>query len=128
MRKEIRSSGVPVPVGPFSQAIETNELVFISGQLPICCKSGEMEVGIEAQTKMCFTNLLAICKEANIKLDNAVKVTVLLEDIKDFAVVNEIYSQYFASPFPARVAYECANLPLGAKIEIAAIVGKEAKC
>ncbi len=126
MRKEIRSNEVPAPVGPFSQAIETNELVFISGQLPISGKSGQMEVGIEAQTKICFMNLLAICEEANIKLENAVKVTVLLDDINDFTVVNEIYSQYFTSPFPARIAYECANLPLGAKIEIAAIVSKEA--
>lgn len=126
MRKEIRSDKVPAPVGPFSQAIETNELVFISGQLPIGFESGEMEVGIENQTKMCFKNLLAICSQANVKLENAVKVTVLLDDIKDFSIVNEIYSGYFKSPFPARVAYECANLPLGAKIEIAAIISKEA--
>lgn len=126
MRKEIRSNGVPAPVGPFSQAIETSELVFISGQLPIGVETGEMEVGIENQAKMCFNNLIAICNHANVRLDNAVKVTVLLDDIRDFAVVNEIYSQYFTYPFPARVAYECANLPLGAKIEIAAIISKEA--
>lgn len=125
MRKEIRSNAVPAPVGPFSQAIETNELVFISGQLPINNQNGEMEAGIELQTKMCFKNIIAICEEANIKLENAVKVTILLDDINDFLVVNEIYSQYFKTPFPARVAYECSNLPLGAKIEIDAIVSKE---
>lgn len=125
MRKEIRSREVSKPVGPFSHAIETSDLVFISGQLPICGHSGKMETSIESQVKMCFTNLLSICKEANVKLENAVKVTVLLDDINDFGVVNEIYSHYFTAPYPARIAYECANLPLNAKVEIAAIVSKD---
>lgn len=126
MRKQITSAKVPPAVGPFSQAIETNDLVFISGQLPIDKQDGKMKEGIIEQTKMCFTNLNYICDEANIKLENAVKITVLLNDINDFTVVNEIYGQNFKAPFPARVAYEVANLPLGAEIEIAAIVSKEA--
>lgn len=126
MRNEIRSEKVSAPVGPFSQAIETNELVFISGQLPIDI-DGKIAGGIEGQTKMCFENLQQICMTANVKLENAVKVTVLLNDINDFQVVNQIYSNYFSKPFPARVAYECANLPLGVKIEIDAIISKEQK-
>lgn len=124
MRKVVNSEHAPAAVGPFSQAIETSELVFISGQLPIDKTDGKMKVGIEAQTKMCFKNLNYICEEANVNLVNAIKVTVLLADISDFATVNEIYAQNFEQPFPARVAYEVANLPLGALIEIDAIIAK----
>ncbi len=125
MRRVVNSNQAPAAVGPFSQAIETNELVFISGQLPIDKRDGLMKTGIVEQTKMCFQNLKFICDEANVKLENAVKVTVLLADIKDFKTVNEIYATNFTEPYPARVAYEVANLPLGAEIEIAAIVAKE---
>ncbi len=125
MRKVINSNNAPAAVGPFSQAIETKELVFISGQLPIDKADGKMKQGIVEQTKMCFTNLYHICKEANVELTNAVKITVLLNDINDFKTVNEIYATNFTEPYPARIAYEVANLPLGAEIEIAAIVAKE---
>ncbi len=125
MRKVVNSNQAPAAVGPFSQAIETSELVFISGQLPIDKTDGLMKNGIVEQTKMCFQNLKYICDEAGVKLENAVKVTVLLADINDFKTVNEIYATNFTEPYPARVAYEVANLPLGAEIEIAAIVAKE---
>lgn len=125
MRKQITSEKAPAAVGPFSQAIETSELVFISGQLPIDRQDGKMKDGISEQTKMCFMNLKHICDQANVQLENTVKVTVLLNDINDFAIVNEIYAENFKEPFPARVAYEVANLPLGAEIEIAAIVSKD---
>ncbi len=125
MRKVVNSNEAPAAVGPFSQAIETSELVFISGQLPIDKTDGLMKNGIVEQTKMCFQNLNYICDEAGVKLENAVKVTVLLADINDFKTVNEIYATNFTEPYPARVAYEVANLPLGAEIEIAAIVAKE---
>ncbi|WOO88417.1 Rid family detoxifying hydrolase [Mollicutes bacterium LVI A0078] len=128
MRKVINSEKAPAAVGPFSQAIETNDLVFISGQLPIDKIDGQMKVGIEQQTIMCFKNLEFICEEAGVKLTNAVKVTVLLHDIADFTQVNEIYATYFEKPFPARVAYQVANLPLGALIEIDAIIAKESEC
>lgn len=125
MRKVINSSKAPKAVGPFSQGIETSELVFISGQLPIDATTGEMVESISDQTHMCFTNLMHICDAANVKLINAVKVEVLLADINDFKLVNEIYANYFEQPYPARVAFEVANLPLGAKIEIAATIAKE---
>ncbi len=124
MRKVLNSDKAPAAVGPFSQAIETEGLVFISGQLPIDKLDGKMKEGISEQTKMCFKNLHFICEEAGVELINAVKVTVLLADIADFALVNEIYAQNFEQPFPARVAYQVANLPLGARIEIDAIVAK----
>ncbi len=124
MRNVINSEKAPAAVGPFSQAIETNDLIFISGQLPIDKNDGKMKTGIVDQTKMCFENLKYICEAANVKLENAVKVTVLLNDIEDFQTVNEIYAENFVKPFPARIAYEVANLPLGAEIEIAAIIAK----
>ncbi len=124
MRKLINSTKAPEAVGPFSQAIETNDLVFISGQLPIDVKTGEMQVGIVDQTHMCFKNLISICNEANVELKNAAKVEVLLNDINDFKTVNEIYETYFEEPFPARVAFEVANLPLNSEIEIAATIIK----
>lgn len=124
MRNVVFSEKAPAAVGPFSQAIEISELVFISGQLPIDKQDGKMKEGIIEQTKMCFENLNHICEAANVKLTDAVKVTVLLKDINNFATVNEIYGQNFNEPFPARVAYEVANLPLGAEIEIDAIIAK----
>ncbi len=125
MRKIINSDLAPAAVGPFSQAVETKDLVFISGQLPIDKQDGKMKEGIVEQTKMCFANLTYICEEANVELKNAVKVTVLLNDIANFQAVNEVYAEYFEVLYPARVAYEVANLPLGAEIEIDAIIAKE---
>ncbi len=128
MRKVISSSKAPAAVGPFSQAIETNDLVFISGQLPIDAKTGKMVEGIEQQTHMCFKNLNYICEQANVSLKDAVKVEVLLNDISNFAVVNEIYATYFDKPYPARAAYQVANLPLGSQIEIVATIAKVDSC
>ncbi len=122
MRLQINSDKAPKAVGPFSQAIQTNGLLFISGQLPIDSSSGEMVDTIEEQTHMCFKNLISICEEAGVSLHDAAKVEVLLDDINDFKLVNEIYAEYFINPYPARVAFEVANLPLGAKIEIAATI------
>lgn len=73
---------------------------------------------------MCFINLTHICNQAGVELTSAVKVTVLLANIDDFKLVNQVYSQYFTAPYPARVAYEVANLPLGAMVEVDAIISK----
>ncbi len=124
MRKEIFSDKAPEAVGPFSQAIEIDNLVFISGQLPIDKNTKKMLDSIEDQTKQCFKNAMFICKEAGVKLEDAIKVSVLLDDINNFKAVNEIYASYFKEPYPARVAYEVANLPMGAKIEIDFIIKK----
>ncbi len=122
MRLQINSDKAPKAVGPFSQAIQTNGLLFISGQLPIDVSTGEMVDTIDDQTHMCFKNLINICEEAGVSLHDAAKVEVLLDDINDFKIVNEIYAEYFIKPYPARVAFEVANLPLGSKIEIAATI------
>lgn len=124
MRNEINTNKAPQASGPYSQAIETNDLVFISGQLPIDYQTNKMAKDIRSQTTICFENLIAICEEAGVLLTNAVKVTVLLTNIDDFEIVNEIYADHFTEPFPARVAYAVSNLPKGALIEIDAIIAK----
>lgn len=124
MRKQITSPDAPAAVGPYSQAIETNELVFISGQLPIDGATNTMAEDVVKQAEQCFKNLTHICNEANVQLTNAVKVTVLLAEINDFKLVNEVYAKYFTEPYPARIAYQVGNLPLGAKVEIDAIISK----
>ncbi len=124
MRNEIKTTNAPAAVGPYSQAIETNDLVFISGQLPIDFQTNSIASDIKSQTTVCFENLVAICREANVSLTNAVKITVMLTDIDDFAVVNEIYAMYFEHPYPARMAYAVKSLPKGARIAIDAIIAK----
>ncbi len=122
MREEINTNKVPKAVGPFSQAIIEDNFLFISGQLPIDVSDGKMKDSIEDQVHQCFKNATYICEEAGAKLKNAVKVTVLLDDIDNFLVVNEIYKTYFEEPYPARVAYEVSKLPLNSKIEIDFII------
>ncbi len=124
MRNEIKTNNAPAAVGPYSQAIETNDLVFISGQLPIDFQTNSIASDIKSQTTVCFENLVAICREANVSLTSAVKITVMLTDIDDFAVVNEIYAMYFEQPYPARMAYAVTSLPKGAKIAIDSIIAK----
>lgn len=124
MKKIIASPLAPKAVGPYSQAVEANGTLYISGQLPIDASTGKMAETIEEQTRQSLTNLSYIAKEAGYELSNAVKVTVLLDDIADFAAMNGVYAQFFTENMPARVCYEVAKLPMGAKVEIDAILAK----
>lgn len=124
MKKTISSSKAPAAVGPYSQAIELNGTLFVSGQLPVDPESGEMPQGIEAQTRMSLDNLGNILEEAGLGFDDVAKTTVLLADIADFAAMNAVYAEYFKADKPARVCYQVAALPKGAKVEIDAIAGK----
>lgn len=124
MKKIIASPLAPKAVGPYSQAVEANGTLYISGQLPIDASTGKMAETIEEQTRQSLTNLSYIAKEAGYKLSDAVKVTVLLDDIADFAAMNGVYAQFFTENMPARVCYEVAKLPMGAKVEIDAILAK----
>lgn len=124
MKKIIASPLAPKAVGPYSQAVEANGTLYISGQLPIDASTGKMAETIEEQTRQSLTNLSYIAKEAGYELSDAVKVTVLLEDIADFAAMNGVYAQFFTENMPARVCYEVAKLPMGAKVEIDAILAK----
>lgn len=121
MKKIICSPDAPAAIGPYSQAVECNGTLYISGQLGINPANGSMPETLEEQTICSLKNLGAILKEAGMDYGNVVKTTVLLSDIADFGVVNGIYSQYFTQDFPARACYQVAALPKGGKIEIEAI-------
>lgn len=122
--KEIFSKNAPSAIGPYSQAIEKDGFIFISGQLPLEADTSLMQEGIASQTKQVLKNIEYILKEVNLQMKNIVKTTILLKNIDDFEIVNNIYSQYFTSPFPARTTYEVSKLPKGALIEIETIAKK----
>ena len=120
--KAIATQNAPAAIGPYSQAIQAGNTVYVSGQLGIDPSNGNFaEGGTDAQARQSLTNISNILKEAGLSMKNVVKVTVLLADINDFAAVNEIYKDFFEAPFPARSAFAVAALPKGGKIEIEAI-------
>jgi len=121
-KKPIQTDNAPAAIGPYSQGVVTGNFLFTSGQLPIDPATNKIPEGsIEDKAHLVFKNLAAIAKEAGTSLDNAVKTTVFLVDINDFAAVNQVYAQYFNEPFPARSAFQVAALPLGADLEVEAI-------
>lgn len=124
MKKIISSPLAPAAVGPYSQAVEAGGTLYISGQLPVDVATGTFPETIEAQTEQCFRNIAAILAEAGYTKDDVVKSTVLLDDIANFGAMNEIYGKFYAAPYPARVAYQVAKLPLGVKVEIETIAVK----
>lgn len=119
--KAIKTNMAPAAIGPYSQAIEANGMVFLSGQLPINPQTGEMPEGIEAQTRQSLTNARAILAEAGLTMSDVVKTTVLLADIADFAAMNAVYNEFFSEPFPARSAFAVRDVPKGALVEIECI-------
>ena len=124
MKKIIASPNAPKAVGPYSQAVENNGTIYVSGQLPIDASTGKMAEGIEEQTRHALTNIGYILREAGYDYADVAKVTVLLDDIGDFAAMNGVYATFFTEQMPARVFYEVAKLPMGAKVEIDAIAVK----
>lgn len=124
MKKNIATAQAPAAIGPYSQAVELNGTVFVSGQIPVNPKDGSMPQGIEAQTRQSLDNLFAILSEAGLVSDNVVKTTVLLADINDFAAMNAVYAEYFKGDKPARACFQVAALPKGALVEIEAVAGK----
>ncbi|MTI16467.1 RidA family protein [Rhodobacteraceae bacterium RKSG542] len=123
MRKPISTTAAPAAIGPFSQAIVANNFLFISGQLPIDPATGKFASDeARGQAVQSLKNLAAIAAEAGADLKNASKIGIFLTDMADFAAVNEVYAEAFAEPFPARSTVQVAALPLGAKVEIEAIV------
>lgn len=122
MKKVISTNNAPAAIGPYSQAVKAGDLVFVSGQLPIDCKTGEFAGNtIEEQTKQSLENLKSILAEEGLEMDSIVKTTVYLADINDFAKMNGVYASFFTSDFPARAAFEVAKLPKNAMVEIAAV-------
>ena len=124
MKKVIASPLAPKAVGPYSQAIAHDATLYISGQLPIDAAVGTMVEGVEAQTRQALTNLGYILNEAGNTFDDVAKTTVLLADIADFAAMNAVYAEFFPNEKPARICYQVAALPMGARVEIDAIAIK----
>jgi 2-iminobutanoate/2-iminopropanoate deaminase len=119
VRDAISTEAAPKAIGPYSQAIRSGSLVFVSGQIPLDPATGAMVDGdIAAQTHRVFANLRAILEAAGTSLDRVVRATVYLADMNDFAIVNEIYGTYFSSPAPARATVQAARLPKDARVEI----------
>jgi 2-iminobutanoate/2-iminopropanoate deaminase len=123
-RTAVSTDSAPAAIGPYSQAVRAGDLLFCSGQIPLDPASGEIvKADVEGQARRCLENLSAVCEAAGTSLANAVRCTVYLSDMGDFARVNEAYAQFFEGDEPpARVAIAAAALPRGADVEIDAIV------
>lgn len=122
-RETIDAPGAPVAIGPYSHAVRAGSLLFCSGQIPLDPASGEL-VGATAaeQARQCLENLTAVCEAAGASLADAVRLTVYMTDISEFAEVGEVYATFFSDTPPARVAIGVAALPRGAQVEMDAIV------
>jgi 2-iminobutanoate/2-iminopropanoate deaminase len=122
MKKSISTQQAPAAIGPYSQAVEVNGMIFVSGQLPIDPATGTMVAGgIKEQTAQVFKNIRAILTEVGLTMDAIVKTTVFLTDINDFSDMNEVYAEQFSGVFPARSAFAVKTLPKNAPIEIEVI-------
>lgn len=123
--KKINTQNAPAAVGPYSQAIEAGQFIFLAGQIPLEPKTGQLVAGgVDAQTKQSLENIKAVLAEAGSDLKKVVSTTVYLTDMNDFAKMNEVYASYFAEPYPARVTIAIKALPKNALVEIAAIAMK----
>ncbi len=121
-KKFIKTATAPAAIGPYSQAIEMDGWLFLSGQIPIDPKTGQtIEGGIAEQTTRVLENISAILREGTCTMQHVVKTTVYLSDLNEFAPMNEVYARYFHEPFPARATVQVAALPRGVKVEIDAV-------
>jgi len=120
MKAEVRSKGAPSPIGPYSQGIDAGA-VYCSGQIGADPQTGNLEVGVVAQTRRALENIGAVLSEAGLSLENVVKTTVFLVDLAEFPQMNEEYGRHFSRPYPARSTVQAAALPKGARVEIDAI-------
>jgi 2-iminobutanoate/2-iminopropanoate deaminase len=124
MQKVIKTENAPAAIGPYSQAIEVNGMVYTSGIIGVDPATGTPVEGIEAQADRAMTSLENILKEAGSGIDKVVKTTVFIKDMNDFAKVNEVYARHFKEPYPARSCVEVARLPKDLLIEIEAVAAK----
>jgi 2-iminobutanoate/2-iminopropanoate deaminase len=125
MKTIINTNNAPAPIGPYSQAVAANGLLFVSGQIPSDPKTGEIiTTGITDEATMVMENLKAILTEAGIGFDQIIKTTIFLTDMQTFAQVNEVYGSYFTSNYPARETVQVSALPKGVNVEISVIALK----
>ena len=124
MTKEIISTeNAPQAIGPYSQAVKAGNLMFISGQIPLDPKTGDLvSESIEDQAKQVLDNVKSICEASGNSLDDIVKISIFLTDLNNFSVVNDVMKEYFSEPYPARATVEVSGLPLGVNVAIEAIV------
>lgn len=122
VKQTIETAKAPQAIGPYSQAVVASGFVFASGQIPLDPQTGEFVAGgVAEQTEQVLRNLAAILEAAGSGLEHVVKTTVFLADMKDFAVMNEVYGRHFKAPWPARATVEAARLPRDARVEIEAV-------
>lgn len=121
-KKIINTPNAPAPIGPYNQAVQWGNFLYVSGQIAINPKSGDLETGdIETETSRVMENLMAILHEAQMNLNNVVKSTIFLSDMALFAQVNEVYGRYFTGDFPARETVVVKGLPKGVNVEISVV-------
>ena len=119
---KIQTEHAPAAIGPYSQAVQAGGSIYVSGQLPINPATGEFAgADIRAQARQSLENIEAILAAAGTDMAHVVKTTVLLQDMADFAAMNEVYAEYFSEPYPARAAFQVAKLPKDALVEIEAV-------
>ena len=125
MKNVVATKKAPEAIGPYSQAIEVNGMVYTSGVIPVIPATGEIvEGGVEAQADQAFKNLCNLVEASGSKVENIVKTTVFIKEMNDFGKINEIYKNYFKEPFPARSCVEVARLPKDVLLEVEAIAWK----
>ena len=122
MVKEVYTDKAPAAIGPYSQAIQAGDYVFVSGQIPVDPKTGEVVEGIENQTKQVMENMKAVLNEAGASFSQVVKFTIFINSMDDFATINEIYGSYLEKPSPARATVEVSRLPKDVLVEMDAVV------
>lgn len=125
MKKVISTTNAPAAIGPYSQAIEVNGMIYTSGQIPVNPADGTIPEGIEAQAKQVMENVKKLLESAGTSMGNVVKTTVFIKDMNDFTKINEIYAQYFEEACPARSCVEVARLPKDVLMEMEAVAVKE---
>lgn len=124
MKKVISTPKAPAAIGPYSQAIEVNGMVYTSGIIPVVPETGEIPEGSVEQAKQALTNLSHLLEAAGTNMDNVIKTTVFIKEMNDFGKINEVYQTFFHSAFPARSCVEVARLPKDVLLEIEAIALK----
>jgi len=124
MKKQLKTENAPKAIGPYSQGIESNGFTFISGQIPLNPKTGEMKTDVKAATAQVLDNMKAILKSNGMTLDDVVKTTVFMTNLDDFPKMNEVYETQFLPPYPARSTIGVSALPKGAVVEIECIATK----
>lgn len=124
--KLISTEQAPAAIGPYSQALDLGNLVYLSGQIPVNPSTGVIPESIEEQTRQSMENVSAILQEAGLTLSNVVKTTIFLSDLADFAAMNAVYESFLTKPYPARSCVQVAAIPKGAKVEIECIAVREA--